>query len=84
MKLMIFINGDDPEMREAQAMADEILAEGYDVEVFDWETDEAADAARLYDLYSTPAFVITGPEGRVIEQWQGTQLPLTSEIKHLM
>ncbi len=84
MKLTVFLNGDGPEMRDAQETADNVSAEGYDVEVIDWESDEAEDAAKLYDLYTTPAFVITGPEGMVIEQWQGTQLPLASEIKHLM
>ena len=84
MKLIVFLNGDGPQMRDAQEIADDVSAEGYDVQILDWESDEASDMARLYDLYSTPAFVITGPEGMVIEQWQGTQLPLASEIKHLM
>lgn len=84
MKLTVFINGDGPEMREAQSMADEIAAEEFEVEVLDWETDEAMDAAKLYDIYNTPAFIVTGPEGRLIELWQGSELPSTSSIKNLM
>lgn len=84
MKLTIFINGDGPDMREAQARGDDLVTEDYNVEVLDWETDEAADAARLYDIYSIPAFVITAPDGGLIERWQGTEMPMVSDMKHLM
>jgi len=84
MKLLVFVNGDGPEMREAKLRAADLVNEDYEVEVLDWEAEETADAASLYDIYSTPAFVIIGPDGGLVERWQGTNLPLTSDMKHLM
>lgn len=84
MKLIVIKNGEGPEMRDAQAIADDFSNDGKDVEIIEWESDEATSLARLYDIYSTPAFIVTGDDGSQIEQWQGSQLPLVSEIKHLM
>jgi hypothetical protein len=84
MKLSVFIDGDGPEMREAKEKADEIIAGGYEVEILDWETDEAIETANLYDIYSAPAFVVSGPDGGLIERWQGLEVPLVSDIEHLM
>lgn len=71
-------------MRDAQVIADEVAAEGGDIEIIEWESDRAESLARLYDIYSTPAFIVTGDDGSQIEKWQGSELPLVSDIKHLM
>ncbi len=84
MKLIVLVNGDGPEMRESRARAEEIEAEGFEVEVLDWESDDAVSIAKIYDIYSTPAFIVTGPEGRLIELWQGQELPAITNIKHLL
>lgn len=84
MKLTVITNGDGPESREALLIADEINSEKGDVERVDWESDEAATLARLYDIYSTPAFILSKDDGILIEVWQGSSLPLVTDIKHLM
>lgn len=84
MKLLVITNGDGPETRAAWELADNIVADGYDVEKIDWESDEAASLARLHDVYSIPAYIIVRDDGAQVEMWQGTQEPIASEIKHLM
>jgi len=84
MKLIVITNEEGPETRGALEIADVVAKEGYDVDKIDWESDEAASLARLYDIYSTPAFIVTGDDGRQIEMWQGNQIPLASDITHLM
>lgn len=84
MKLLVIVNGDGPEAREARDIADRMTADKYEVETIEWESDEATSLARLYDIYNPPAFIIVGDDGMQIEQWQGSQMPIVSEIKHLM
>lgn len=84
MKLIVITNGDAVEMRDAKEIASNVLAEGFEVQAIDWESDEAPSITGLYDIYSTPAFIIVGDDGREIEKWQGNALPLESDIKHLM
>jgi len=84
MKLIVITNGEGPETREALEIADKIVSEGYEVQKIDWESDEATSLAKLHDIYSTPAFLVTGDDGRQIEMWQGSQMPLVSNIAYLM
>ena len=84
MKLLVITNGDGPETRAALETADFLTEEGYEVERFDWETDEAATLAGLHDIYSQPAFIVVRDDGSQVDLWQGEQMPLISEIKHLM
>lgn len=84
MKLLVITNGDGPDTREALELADNVASDGFEVEKIDWESDDAAALASLYDLYNPPAFVLVGDDGREVEKWQGENLPLASDIKHLM
>jgi len=84
MKLIVITNEDGPETRAAQELADNVTAEGYEVERLEWESDEASVLASLHDIYSLPAFVIARDDGSQVEMWQGSNMPIKSEIKHLM
>lgn len=84
MKLLVITSGDGPETRAALETADVLVEEGFDVERIDWETDEAASLAAIHDIYSNPAFIIVRDDGSQVDMWQGEQMPLISEIKHLM
>lgn len=84
MKLILITKEEVAETREAKELADNIESEGFTVEKIDWESDEATSLARLYDIYNPPAFIITDDTGRQVEQWQGSELPLAHDIKHLM
>jgi len=84
MKLIVITNEEGPETRAAQELADNVTAEGYEVERLEWEGDEASALASLHDIYSLPAFVIVRDDGSQVEMWQGSNTPLASEIKHLM
>lgn len=84
MKLLVITNGDGADTRAALELADNVTADGYDVEKIDWESEDAASLSRLYDVYAPPAYIIVSADGSLVEMWQGTQEPLASEIKHLM
>ena len=84
MKLIVITKEDNIETREALEIADKIVSEGYEVQKIDWESDEATTLAKLYDIYSTPAFIVSGDDGRLVEKWQGSQMPLACDITYLM
>jgi len=84
MKLIVITNEEGPETRAALELADNVTAEGYDVEKIAWESDEAVSLAALHDIYSTPSFIIVRDDGSQVELWQGSNLPIASEVKHLM
>jgi hypothetical protein len=83
VKLLVVVNEDGPETRAAAEIAEHIALEGTTVETFQWESEEAADIARLYDIYSPPAFIAVRDDGALVEMWQG-DLPLESDIKHFL
>lgn len=84
MKLTVITNGDGPEMRDALEFAEAMASEKYEVETIDWDDAAAVSLASLYDIFSTPAYIVTENDGRLIEMWQGENIPLKSDIKHLL
>jgi diacylglycerol kinase family enzyme len=84
MKLIVVTSGDGPESREAISVAEDMRTEGFEVDTIDWESDEATTTAKLYDIYSMPAFIVVSGDGSLIERWQGSQRPMMSDIEHLM
>ena len=84
MKLVVLTKEEDNDKRETDRIVSEVEKEGFEVERIDWDSEEAVSLARLYDIYSTPAFIVIQDDGKQVEQWQGNNLPLASEIKHLM
>ena len=84
MKLVVLTKEEDNDRRETDRIVSEVEKEGFEVERIDWDSEEAVSLARLYDIYSTPAFIVIQDDGKQVEQWQGDRLPLASEIKHLM
>jgi hypothetical protein len=81
MKVHFIINGDGFEMREATSMSETLASEGYETELHDWENSETESLVSIYDIYSTPAVLVTTDTGGLVEVWQGT-LPRIDEIKH--
>lgn len=55
---------------------------GRDIERISLETVEGADMAKLYDIVRYPALLVIGPEGSLIQQWQGTLLPLMDQLSY--
>lgn len=84
MKLIVMTKDGGPKMREARELAERVMNEGYEVEILEWESDEAVSLAALHDIFSPPAFLIVSGDGRQVGLWQGEELPLASDIKYLM
>lgn len=83
MKLMVFFQGETPEMRYAKEKAQDLETEGYSVEYFNWDDELTPAKAELYSIYQTPTYILTQDDGKLIQLWQGN-LPPISEVKNLM
>lgn len=82
MKVIIFTKGDGPEMREARDRGKELEEENLEVEYCDVETPDGSEKAALYDIYSTPSFLVAKDDGSIISLWRGA-VPLKSDIEYI-
>lgn len=53
---------------------------GKDMEVLSLETRDGAATASLYDITSYPAVIALKDDGQLLKHWEGTVLPLMSEV----
>lgn len=81
MKILIFTKEDGPEMREALDLGHELESRGALVEFIEAESPEGSEKVSLYDIYSTPSFVVTQDDGSIVNIWRG-YIPPLSEIEH--
>ena len=79
--MRVFTQGDDPEVREAKDLANRIKDDyGVHVEFLDTENRNGKEVAEVYDIYTTPSFLITTDEGVVLDSWIG-KIPAEFELK---
>lgn len=50
------------------------------IELVSVNTRDGSTTASLYDVWSFPAILVVDEDGRVINLWQGEQLPLMDEV----
>jgi len=50
------------------------------IELVSVDTREGAATASLYDIWSFPAIIAVDMDGRVLNIWQGENLPLMDEV----
>jgi hypothetical protein len=50
------------------------------IELVSVDTREGAATASLYDIWQFPAFLAIDVDGRILNIWQGDQLPLMDEV----
>ena len=53
---------------------------GNKVEVLSVDTRDGASTAALYDIWQFPAILALAEDGRVLNTWQGEQMPLMDEV----
>lgn len=83
MILKVFTRGDYLAEREVIEMGKKLEEDKYCVEYYDLDDADTNQLCEIYDIYSSPAIVITQEDGRIVEKWQ-TQMPRVGEIKNLM
>lgn len=55
-------------------------SQGVKVELVNVDTREGTATATLYDAVQYPAIVVLAEDGHMQQMWQGSQLPLMSEV----
>lgn len=53
---------------------------GNKVEVLSVDTRDGSSTAALYDIWQFPAILALAEDGRVLNTWQGEQMPLMDEV----
>lgn len=79
MKVLIFVEESGPESRAAAELVEKVKVDVDNVVSYQWGDEDTGNIASLYDIYTTPAVLITRDDGTFVELWQG-QLPTASEI----
>lgn len=52
------------------------------VDLMDIDTKEGSAMASLYDMMQLPVILALDQEGRLLNSWQGEQLPLMNEVAY--
>lgn len=81
MKVLVFTKGDGPEMRQALERGKELEEGRIEVEYYDTEEPDGVSKAQLYDIYSTPSFLVTRDDGALTRMWRG-MVPPRSDLEH--
>ena len=82
--MRVFTYGDDPEVREAKDLANKMKEDyGVHVEFLDIEERNGKEVAEVYDVYTTPSFLLTTDEGVVLNSWIG-KIPAEFELKSVV
>ena len=55
---------------------------GRELELISLETIQGAEMAKLYDVTSYPAILVTGPDGSLIQLWQNGLFPLMDQLAY--
>jgi hypothetical protein len=53
---------------------------GKEVSLMSLDTVEGDQLARIYDITSYPGVLVTTDEGKLIQLWQGENLPLINDV----
>ncbi len=53
---------------------------GTSVELLSLETRDGSSMASLYDVVQYPAVLVLGPNGQILKNWEGQNLPLINEV----
>ena len=53
---------------------------GNKIEMVSVNTRDGAAMASLYDIWQFPTIMVLGDDGRMLNMWQGQQMPLMDEV----
>jgi len=81
MKITILTKDDDSQSRETLDLGKQLSFEGYMVLELDLESEDGQSLAGLYDIYNSPAVLVTTDSGGYIELWQG-QVPSLGDVRY--
>ncbi len=59
---------------------DFVRQQGKQMELVSLDTPEGTAMAELYDLMQQPTILVIKDDGQLLSHWQGTPLPLMSEV----
>jgi hypothetical protein len=82
MKLVILYRPDSEHTRSVEEFVHEFerRVPGRKVEMISLNGREGVAMASLYDVVRYPAILATTDDGRLLQWWQGDQLPLMNEV----
>jgi hypothetical protein len=83
MILKVFAKEEDFENEFVRDIIDRATDDGYDVESYDIDSEEAHVQAEIYDIMTSPSFVVAGSDGREVEVWRG-KIPAVGDIMEFM
>ena len=81
MKAVILYHQNSEFTRSLEAyVRDFATQQNQTIELVSLETVKGADLARLYDIVQYPALLVMQDNGALVKDWQGSQMPLMSEV----
>ena len=83
MKVAVLYQSNSEDERAVREFVEEYRRRtGRSLEMQDVNTRDGASTATLYDIVRYPAVLVMGPDGTLIQNWQGDNLPLMNEVMY--
>lgn len=83
MKIKFFVRPTCPNCPPAKKLAEKLIKEKFDVEIFDMGTTEGLTESVFHCIMSTPTIILTDDNDEEIKSWRG-QAPKEEEVKELL
>ncbi len=83
MKVAVLYQSNSEDERAVHEFVEEYRRRtGRSLEMQDVNTRDGASTATLYDIVRYPAVLVMGPDGSLVQNWQGDSLPLMNEVMY--
>lgn len=84
MKVVILYQTNSEHERKVTEFAHDYQAAEVDrkIDLVDLNTREGSAMAQLYDVVKYPAILALADDGRMLQMWQGEELPLMNEVAY--
>jgi DNA-binding PadR family transcriptional regulator len=83
MILKVFTKKDDPQLDEALIFTKKYEDDGQTVEYYNLDDAGAHQLAEIFEIFSSPSFVVTQDDGREINVWRG-EIPPRSDLSNFL
>ncbi|MDD5693388.1 MAG: hypothetical protein WC437_04000 [Patescibacteria group bacterium] len=83
MVLKVFTKEDNPQTEEALLLAKELEDDDQTVEYYDLDEANTHQLAEIFEIFSSPSFVVTQDDGREVYVWRG-EIPASGDLKNFL
>jgi hypothetical protein len=79
---ILYRSNSETERQVIEFESDYYRLSGRHISMYDVNSREGWEMAKLYDIVQYPAFIAMEDDGKMLQLWQGEKLPLINEVMY--